>query len=403
MKDSTMSLPTKFAPAERLSKEEVQKQSENVANIALAESLLDSVPCMSILLNECRQIIFANQVFRDFVDAKTYKELAGSRYGEIVGCAQQSYLGARPGEAFGCIHSTETESGCGTTKFCRTCGAVQSILNSQHKQILDVQECRMLCGDKEDALDLRIWSKPIEMNGETYTLFSVMDIRDEKRRQALERIFFHDVMNTASGVKGLADLMLDEESIDELKEYAEMIAESTGRLIDEIEAQRTLANAENGELSVNMQPMQSKLFLERVQQQFHSMNCAEEKTLCVKSEQASFDFKSDPVLLRRILVNLTKNALEASEPGQTIILQAFKKKDCLCFSVHNPSVMPEVVQLQIFERSFSTKGTGRGLGTYSIKLITERYLNGSISFTSTPDAGTTFTVSLPSKLIGSKL
>lgn len=41
--------------------------------------------------------------------------------------------------------------------------------------------------------------------------------------------------------------------------------------------------------------------------------------------------------------------------------------------------MPRTSQLQIFQRSFSTKGKGRGLGTYSIKLLTERYLKGTAS------------------------
>jgi sensor histidine kinase regulating citrate/malate metabolism len=51
--------------------------------------------------------------------------------------------------------------------------------------------------------------------------------------------------------------------------------------------------------------------------------------------------------------------------------------------------------LQLFQRSFSTKGEGRGLGTYSIKLLTERILNGKVSFTSSMDDGTTFRVLIP--------
>lgn len=38
--------------------------------------------------------------------------------------------------------------------------------------------------------------------------------------------------------------------------------------------------------------------------------------------------------------------------------------------------LPLLVQLQIFNRSFSTKGKGRGTGTYSMKLLTKRYLKG---------------------------
>jgi sensor histidine kinase regulating citrate/malate metabolism len=52
--------------------------------------------------------------------------------------------------------------------------------------------------------------------------------------------------------------------------------------------------------------------------------------------------------------------------------------------------------MQVFRRSFSIKSpVGRGIGTYSAKLITERYLGGSLSFTSSEEAGTTFAVTLP--------
>jgi CheY-like chemotaxis protein len=58
--------------------------------------------------------------------------------------------------------------------------------------------------------------------------------------------------------------------------------------------------------------------------------------------------------------------------------------------------MPRDVQLQVFQRSFSTKGEpGRGLGTFSVKLLTGRYLRGSVHFTSSAEHGTVFTVTLP--------
>jgi len=49
----------------------------------------------------------------------------------------------------------------------------------------------------------------------------------------------------------------------------------------------------------------------------------------------------------------------------------------------------------LFQRSFSTKGEGRGLGTYSIKLYTERYLKGTVSFSSAEGEGTVFRVRYP--------
>jgi sensor histidine kinase regulating citrate/malate metabolism len=56
--------------------------------------------------------------------------------------------------------------------------------------------------------------------------------------------------------------------------------------------------------------------------------------------------------------------------------------------------MPDAVKLQVFKRSFSTKGEGRGLGTYSIKLFTENYLGGAAELTSNEVEGTTFWVKL---------
>lgn len=93
--------------------------------------------------------------------------------------------------------------------------------------------------------------------------------------------------------------------------------------------------------------------------------------------------------------NLIKNALEASSPGQTVTV-TFENGASPKFSVHNQSVMPEPVKLQIFQRSFSTKAAhGRGIGTYSVKMLAERYLKGNVSFRSEPGEGTTFSVTFP--------
>ena len=55
--------------------------------------------------------------------------------------------------------------------------------------------------------------------------------------------------------------------------------------------------------------------------------------------------------------------------------------------------------MQVFQRSFSTKGgPGRGVGTYGARLLVQRYLGGTLSFTSVPGSGTTFVLSLPEEL-----
>ncbi len=110
---------------------------------------------------------------------------------------------------------------------------------------------------------------------------------------------------------------------------------------------------------------------------------------------------TDVVLLRRVLVNLVKNAVEASSPGEQVTVRAREDGDEIVFEVHNPGVMPIAVQRQIFQRSFSTKeGHGRGVGTYSVRLFTERHLRGHVSFESREPEGTTFRVRVPKEPLG---
>ncbi|MBI5240216.1 MAG: ATP-binding protein [Elusimicrobia bacterium] len=92
---------------------------------------------------------------------------------------------------------------------------------------------------------------------------------------------------------------------------------------------------------------------------------------------------------------MLKNALEASGPGDTVTLECAGRGEEAEFSVRNPQVMPPEVRRQVFQRSFSTKGKGRGLGTYGMKLLAERHLRGRVSFDSEPGAGTTFRARFP--------
>ncbi|MDD3275687.1 MAG: ATP-binding protein [Kiritimatiellales bacterium] len=392
-------METSFAPAERAPEEEVRRQYEKIAQLPFVHDFLDAVPNMSVVLNEQRQIVFANRAFVEFLGLSDREDLLGKSHCEAFDCQYAGVLGTRPGEAVGCIRALLTDGGCGTSEFCKTCGAVISILNSQKRHALDIQECRMICGEEgpnEMALDLRIWSRPIDVQGEVFTVFSVVDISNEKRRKVLERIFFHDVLNTAGGVKGLADLLVQSKLSEmETKDISCMISESADQLIEEISAQRTLSAAESGDLRVSAQELHSLELLYRIIRQFHSYNIAKGKIIEVDPAATHFSFVSDPVLVRRVLINLVKNALEAIDEGGTVTLGTNMDGEFVCFTVHDAVAMPPDVQLHVFSRSFSTKDSNRGLGAYSIKLISERYLHGQVSFVSNEKEGTRFTVRYP--------
>ena len=392
-------LPTAFAPAERALADEVLRQHRKLVALPFVCDFLDAMPSMAVVLNADRQIVLMNLAFREFLGTGDPEVEVVDQRREVFEALITSALGKRPGEAVGCIHSKETEGGCGTTKFCRNCGAARAIVNSQKWHGLDLQECRLTVGDGdrvETSVDFRIWAQSLDVEGEWFTVFSLIDISHEKRREALERIFYHDVMNTASGVRGLSEL-LAQGQLPELdcREAAAIMSQSAEQLVEEIDAQRALSAAESGDLEVTPRVVRSLEIIRRVLNVMRTANAGRGRELHVESTTQPFEFTSDPVLLRRVLVNLVKNALEAVPVGGVVTVGARREADAVVFTVHNATVMPADVQLQVFQRSYSTKGAGRGLGTYSIRLLTRHYLAGQVSFVSNDAEGTVFTVRLP--------
>jgi len=109
----------------------------------------------------------------------------------------------------------------------------------------------------------------------------------------------------------------------------------------------------------------------------------------------SVALQTDPLLLGRVLGNLLKNALEAVPRGGVVTVSHAIADDDVVFRVHNPGEVAPEVRHHLFERSVSTKGAGRGLGTYSVRLFTEKYLGGRLAWSSSAAAGTTVKVALP--------
>ena len=337
--------------------------------------LLDAMPDFVMILNRNRQIIFANRKLREF----------GSEHG------MKSVYGMRTGEVLNCEHAASAPSGCGTGLTCATCGALQSILGGLSGESI-THECR-LSTDGVEAFDLRIQANPFFWNTINYALVIAVDISNEKRRQVLERVFFHDLLNTAGSIYGITGLIDDGTAMP--NDLKNALCSTAVVLVNEIKSQQILLAAENNELGTSPVRLHSLLVIETVASQLRHHDVAAGKTILISPASVDFEFVSDEALLVRVLSNLLKNALEASRPGETITLGTRITEEGYLFWCHNPSVMPPNMQLQIFQRNFSTKGTGRGIGTYSVRLLTERYLGGAVAFDSREPDGTTFRVTLP--------
>ena len=368
---------TKFLPARRSSDAEILRQRRLFEQIPLFNELSNAVTDIFIVLNVNRQIVGAN-------DNLVHR----------FGFDREEIFGLRPGELFDCIYAFKEAGGCGTSEFCKMCGAADAIARSLTQKRTGLNECQIRRKPNLGSLDLLVKATPYCFQGEDFSIFVVKDIGHEKRRMALEQVFFHDILNLAGNVMNLADLL--KVGLPEKRErYQELLYRGARMLIDEIVAQKQLAAAERDDLALEIKPVDSLELIEELADLYRHHKTAMGKSIVVEESSRSVVFVTDKVLLARVLGNMIKNALEASAAGEAASVGCQKLGDSMEFRVRNQAVMPRNVRLQVFQRSFSTKSQDRGLGTYSMKLFVEKYLGGSVDFVSDRENGTVFRARLP--------
>ena len=99
--------------------------------------------------------------------------------------------------------------------------------------------------------------------------------------------------------------------------------------------------------------------------------------------------------LRRVLLNLVHNALEAMPHGGTLTLAGERLARQVQLHVRDTgSGIPAAQLPHIFEPLYTTKAEGTGLGLYIVREIMAAHA-GQITMQSTEGQGTTFTVTLP--------
>lgn len=344
--------------------------------------MLEGFPELAVILDSNRQIVAYNKSAESIL----IPDERGSIYGQRVG------------EALRCIHAFELPAGCGTSRFCSECGAGKCNKSSRETLQRCSEECRITVSrdDVQSSLDLKVFTSVIVVDSQSFTLFTIEDIQDEKRRKVLENIFFHDVLNTASAIQGIAEIIKDTDNPEDINEFKDLLYNSSEQLIKEIESQRDLINAEQGNLSVNIQPKSVNEIISNAFNLYRDHDISRDLNYSCEFLKDDIRIETDPTLLIRSLSNLIKNALEASNKNGVVKVYSTKTKGTVSFNVNNDLVMPENIKMQIFQRSFSTKAkAGRGIGTYSVKLIVEHYLKGKVNFLSNDAEGTTFTIQIP--------
>lgn len=349
---------------------------ENARGLLL--DLMMALPGIVAVLSEDRKLVFSNQALLDTVSISNFEEA----------------FQLLPGELFKCVNSNISPDGCGSSEACQLCGALRSMEDSRESRERITNDCRILSkvNDKTISYNFRFTSTPFFNEDNMYFVVTIEDISGQTRKAELEKIFFHDVINSLSGMQGVIKLLKDGQDFRDL--HLEILEESYKSLFQIIKEQKELNQAESGELDVVTENLSSHQIIEDCVLPF-KLDDKYVSKIELRQDSDNFDFISDSGLLSRILTNMLKNALEASGEYDVVKIWSESDDQGIAFCVGNPGFIPRAHQLQIFERSFTTKGSGRGLGTFSMKLLGENYLSGKVDFSSDEKKGTVFSIRLP--------
>jgi signal transduction histidine kinase len=365
-------LPTHFAPAERAAPEDLKLEAEACLTHPVACFLMQALDGLVLILDVHRQVLATN-----------------NRVLEVMDPQDGSPLGRRPGELFGCVHVPEGPGGCGTSHACSHCGLVLAVLEAQRTGEAVHSECLLSLrhGELVESAEFEIVASPLQVGPHRFLAVVLHDLSAIKRRDALERLFFHDVANLMQGIRGWADLLAS--GATSSTGVAQKLAHLTDLLDRELKSHQAMAQAEHGQLKPKVRAVFPLEILRDAGDLLSRHALARDRKVEILPTPEEV-IHTDPELLSRVILNMAVNAVEASFTGETITLSAQQEGPLIRFLVHNPGEIQEEFRSRIFQRSFSTKGTvGRGLGTYAMKLFGEGVLHGEVGF-DTDRRGTTF-------------
>ena len=114
--------------------------------------------------------------------------------------------------------------------------------------------------------------------------------------------------------------------------------------------------------------------------------------LTVQSDKLLPKLKLDPLLLKRVMVNLITNSVQAMPNGGKLVIKAFTEASKAVITVEDTGVgIPNEIRHKIFQPLMTTKSKGQGFGLAVAKRLVE-VQNGTISFESERGVGTKFTI-----------
>ncbi len=231
------------------------------------------------------------------------------------------------------------------------------------------------------------------------------DVTERKKmdqlRKDTERIIRHELRTPLVSVLSLVGILEDEENI--TREQNKMLSLARGqakRMLGFIDMNQDLAKMEAGGYQPRLEDVDLAPMLRFVVKELAPLIADRQVRVAMAvngheiAGASSCIVRGEEILLYSMLLNLLKNAVEASSQGGKVEVELADQGE-RTLVVRNDQPVPEVLR-ESFGQKYATHGKdrGTGLGVYTARLVAET-LGGSFSWSSSQGEGTEIVISLP--------
>jgi two-component system sensor histidine kinase KdpD len=223
---------------------------------------------------------------------------------------------------------------------------------------------------------------------------------NERLRTALLDSITHELRTPLTAIKASATALLSTAGMDAptRTEMLAVIDEESDRLNHLIAQAVQMVQLDSQEIHMDVSPQSVAELIDNARQTSASVLAGHRVELLLTNNLPAV--QADPIWLESVLCNLLENAAKYSSPGQPITITAEERDGSMAIGVtdHGSGIEPAEQDL-IFEKFYrgqeqKSHVSGTGMGLAICRAIMEAH-HGSISVTSRPGEGSTFTCVLP--------
>jgi len=234
------------------------------------------------------------------------------------------------------------------------------------------------------------------------------DMTDDRRIDYIKSEFIslasHQLRTPISTLRWYIELLSDEKNKNLTPVQRESIVEmqtAAARMADLVEALLHAARLEGGSITPKFGSVNITALLTDIAEELRALAKDAKISCAIDIPSKPVMIMTDAILVHIVLQNLFSNAVKYSRPGAQVNVKVRVHSGDVEIEVADRGIgIPAAEQHRIFERLFRARNAttvdtdGNGLGLFISHMIVD-ILGGKISFKSTENKGSTFTVRLP--------